>query len=108
MDRRYRFTYSAAMANAVQFRQILNAKIVGEPTGGNPYSYQDLEQFHLPNSKLIVTYSKHLFRFQEKNTLGMQPDVLITPKWENYRKGVDEVMDWVHKDLNKTNTPDKK
>ncbi|TSE06645.1 S41 family peptidase [Aquimarina algiphila] len=103
-----RFTYSAAMANAVQFRQILNAKIVGEPTGGNPYSYQDLGQFKLPNSNLIVTYSKHLFRFQEKNTAGVQPDVLFTPKWNNYKNGVDEVMDWVLKNINKRNTTNKK
>ena len=59
-------TFSAGTSNASQFRQILNAKIVGEPTGSNPTGYQDMGQFTLPNSGRIVTYSKRLFRFQEK------------------------------------------
>lgn len=95
-----RATYSAAMVNAVQFRQLLNAKVVGEPTGANPNGYQDLGQFNLPNSKLLITYTKRLFRLQNTNTKGVQPDVLITPKWEQYNNGVDEVLNWVLKDLN--------
>ncbi len=95
-----RATYSAAMVNAVQFRQLLNAKVVGEPTGANPNGYQDLGQFNLPNSKLLITYTKRLFRLQNTNTKGVQPDILITPKWEHYNNGVDEVLNWVLKDLN--------
>lgn len=56
-------TFSTATSNASQFRQMLNAKIVGEPTGSNPTGYQDMGQFKLPNSGMIVTYSKRLFRF---------------------------------------------
>ena len=51
-------TFSAGTSNASQFRQILNAKIIGEPTGSNPTGYQDMGQFTLPNSGMIVTYSK--------------------------------------------------
>lgn len=94
-----RETYSAAMVNALQFRQLLNAKIVGEPTGANPNGYQDLGQFNLPNSNLIITYTKRLFRLQEVNTEGVQPDILIIPKWEKHEKGVDEVLEWVIKDI---------
>jgi len=94
-----RVTYSAAMVNALQFRELLNAKIVGEPTGANPNGYQDLGQFNLPNSKVIITYTKRLFRLQEVNTEGVQPDILIIPKWEKYEKGVDEVLEWVIKDI---------
>ena len=87
------------MVNALQFRELLNAKIVGEPTGANPNGYQDLGQFNLPNSKVIITYTKRLFRLQEVNTEGVQPDILIIPKWEKYEKGVDEVLEWVIKDI---------
>ena len=47
-----RVTYSAAMVNALQYRELLNAKIIGEPTGANPNGYQDLGQFNLPNSNV--------------------------------------------------------
>jgi hypothetical protein len=94
-----RVTYSAAMVNALQFKQLLNAKVVGEPTGANPNGYQDLGQFKLPNSNLLITYTKRLFRLQDIDTKGLQPDMLITPKWDNYKKGVDEVLDWVLNDI---------
>lgn len=96
-----RKTYSAAMVNAIQFRQLLNAKIIGEPSGANPRGYQDMGQFSLPNSKLLVNYSKRLFRLQERNMQSIQPDVFITPKWRNYTKGIDEALNWVLEDLNK-------
>ncbi len=92
-------TFSAGTSNASQFRQILNAKIVGEPTGSNPTGYQDMGQFTLPNSGMIVTYSKRLFRFQDKGTQGVQPDVLIEYDWKSYSKGIDNMMEWVINDI---------
>ena len=92
-------TFSAGTSNASQFRQILNAKIVGEPTGSNPTGYQDMGQFTLPNSGMIVTYSKRLFRFQDRVTQGIQPDVLIEYDWKSYSKGIDNMMEWVINDI---------
>ena len=92
-------TFSAATSNASQFRQILNAKIVGEPTGSNPSGYQDMGQFTLPNSGMIVTYSKRLFRFQDMVTQGVQPDVLIEYDWQSYSKGIDNMMEWIINDI---------
>lgn len=92
-------TFSAGTSNASQFRQILNAKVIGEPTGSNPTGYQDMGQFTLPNSGMIVTYSKRLFRFQDKVTQGVQPDVLIEYDWKSYSKGIDNMMEWVINDI---------
>ena len=92
-------TFSAATSNTSQFRQILNAKIVGEPTGSNPTGYQDMGQFTLPNSGMTTTYSKRLFRFQDKVTQGVQPDVLIEYDWKSYSKGIDNMMKWVINDI---------
>jgi hypothetical protein len=94
-------TFSAGTSNTSQFRQILNAKIVGEPTGSNPTGYQDMGQFKLPNSGMTVTYSKRLFRFQEKVTQGIQPDVFIAYDWQSYSKGIDNMMQWVINDIRK-------
>lgn len=94
-------TFSAATSNASQFRQMLNAKIVGEPTGSNPTGYQDMGQFALPNSGMIVTYSKRLFKFQDRSTQGVQPDILIEYDWKSYSNGIDNMMEWVINDINK-------
>ena len=48
---------------------------------------------------MIVTYSKRLFRFQDKVTHGVQPDVLIEYEWNSYSKGIDIMMEWVINDI---------
>ncbi|WP_405565772.1 S41 family peptidase [Polaribacter sp. Asnod6-C07] len=88
-------TFSAGTSNAALFKQMLNAKIVGQPTGSNPTGYQDMGQFNLPNSKLVITYSKRKFRLSEKITQGIQPDILLYPKWSNYALGKDDVLSFV-------------
>lgn len=90
-----RKTFSAAMSNAVQYRQLLNATLVGEPTGANPVGYQDADSFSLPNSGWKVLYSKRLYRFQESADQGVQPDINIPLEWNNYRKGKDNQLAWV-------------
>ncbi|WP_299587415.1 S41 family peptidase [uncultured Microbulbifer sp.] len=92
-------TFSASMSNAAQYRQILNAKLVGEPTGGNPVGYQDMDQFSLPNSDWVITYSKRNYRFQETYTEGVQPDVLIKQDWQSYKKGIDRPLEWILGDI---------
>ncbi|SEC18531.1 Peptidase family S41 [Tenacibaculum sp. MAR_2009_124] len=92
-------TFSAATSNASQYRHMLNAKIVGEPTGSNPTGYQDMGQFILPNSKLVMTYSKRLFRFQEAITEGVQPDQVIHYEWKSYSKGEDNMLEWIFNDI---------
>lgn len=92
-------TYSAGMSNAAQFRQILNAKLVGEPTGGNPVGYQDMDSFTLPNSGWRVTYSKRNYRFQDQFSPGVQPDRVVETDWESYRAGVDKPLAWVMQDI---------
>lgn len=88
-------TFSAGTSNAALFRQLLNAKIVGTPTGSNPTGYQDMGNFVLPESQLRITYSKRLFRLQETVTDGVLPDIQLEQKWRDYSKGVDGVLDKV-------------
>ena len=90
-----RKTFSAAMSNAAQCRQLLNATLVGEPTGANPVGYQDADTFLLPHSGWKVMYSKRLYRFQDKPSEGVQPDVLIPLEWDSYKAGEDNQLNWV-------------
>jgi hypothetical protein len=90
-----RWTYSAGMANAADFRNDLNAILVGEPTGARPNGYQENREFSLPNSHLGVSYSTRLYKFQEKDTPGIMPDKRIDPDWRSYKSGVDAVLAWI-------------
>jgi len=92
-------TTHAAMSNAAQFRQLLNAKLVGQPTGAQPSGYQDMGQFELPNSSLAVTYSKRLFRFSDESPDALYPNMLIPLTRDDYLKPGDKVLDWVLSDI---------
>lgn len=93
-------TFSAGASNVALFRELLNAKVVGTPTGSNPSGYQDMDEFVLPNSKLRITYSKRLFCIQEVATEGVQPDIFIDYDWESYLKGIDNILTEVLKMIN--------
>lgn len=92
-------TFSAAMSNAAQFSQILNAKRVGQATGAKPSGYQDMGQFTLPHSELIVTYSKRFYRFSDTMPSALFPDVGIETKLEHYQQQQDPVLAWVFNDI---------
>ncbi len=92
-------TFSAAMSNSAQFRQLLNAKLVGQPTGARPYGYQDGDSFNLPNSGLMVMYSKRLYRFQDVDGITLLPDTFIPLTFEDIKVGKDRVLDWVLADI---------
>ncbi|MCW8856298.1 MAG: S41 family peptidase [Kangiella sp.] len=97
-------TYSAAMSNASQFAQLLNATLVGQPTGSKPNGYQDMWQFSLPNSGLIVTYSKRMYRFKGTEMDAIFPDVAIKLTAEDYMRANDKSLQWVIKDINSRKT----
>ncbi|MEM1402776.1 MAG: peptidase S41 [Pseudomonadota bacterium] len=88
-------TFSAAMSNAAQYAQLLNARLVGEPTGAVPSGYQDMGQFTLPNSKLEITFSKRLYHFKEDGKDALYPDKLITHTIADYVPGTDRQLAWV-------------
>ena len=92
-----RKTFSAAAVNTAQYRQLLNATIVGEPTGGNPNGPQDMGSFTLPSSGLLVTYSKRIFRLQDKNSAGITPDIEVMTTWPDYKAGLDKALETVYK-----------
>lgn len=92
-------TFSAAMSNAAQFSQLLNAKLVGEPTGAIPSGYQDMGQFKLPNSKLDVTYSKRLYHFTKDDKDALYPDILIEHSISEYKGNRDRQLEWILNDI---------
>lgn len=92
-------TFSAAMSNAAQFSQLLNAKLIGEPTGAKPSGYQDMGQFILPNSKLEVTYSKRLYHFTNDIKDALYPNINIEMSIDDYILKKDPHLKWILNDI---------
>jgi hypothetical protein len=88
-----RQTFSAGMANAVEFRKTMNAIIVGEPTGQRPNSYSENRGFTLPNSHLGVSYSTEFHKLQDADTPGLIPDIVVEPDWASYERGRDTALE---------------
>lgn len=90
-----RRTFSAAMANAIDFRKETNAILVGEPIGERPNSYSENDEMTLPNSRIVVSYSTRYYRFLDEDAPAVMPDVRIDPTWPEWAAGRDSVLDWI-------------
>ena len=90
-----RQTFSAAMANAVDFRKDTNAILVGEPIGERPNSYSENDEMTLPNSRLVVSYSTKYYKFLDEDAPAVMPDQRIDPNWPEFLAGRDPVMEWI-------------
>lgn len=87
-----RYTFSAAMNNAVQFHLETQATLVGEPPGETPNSFQERRSFRLPNSHLLVNYSARYYKFLPKDVPALLPDIDAAPSWDDYRQGIDPAL----------------
>jgi hypothetical protein len=90
-----RQTFSAAMVNAIDFRNQTNAILVGEPIGERPNSYSENDEMTLPHSRLVVSYSTRYYQFVPEDVPAVLPDMRIDPTWPDYRAGRDAAMDWI-------------
>jgi C-terminal processing protease CtpA/Prc len=87
-------TFSAAMNTAVNFRNGLNAILVGEPAGIKPNHYGQAESFMLPNSKLKVQYStKYVRKIHDADPLSLDPDIFVPYSLNDFLAGRDPVLE---------------
>jgi hypothetical protein len=89
-----RNTFSAAMANAAQFREYTHALLVGEVIGERPNSYEEPREFSLPNSGLIVRYSTKFYAFVRSGPDEVVPDEIVVPTWAQFVAGEDPALTW--------------
>jgi len=90
-----RVTFSSALMNAVSFRKLTKATLVGEPTGGKPNHFGETKTFTLPNSGMTIQHSTRYFKEQEKDEDALDPDVRVDVRAADYGAGRDPVMDEV-------------
>ena len=89
-----RETFSAGVTNATDFKRAFKAPYLGEVSGARPNGPQENFPFELPHSKLKGSVAHEIYRFQETDTDGLQPDIFLAPSWDEYSAGRDAVLEW--------------
>jgi hypothetical protein len=87
-----RQTFSSAILNALELRREAGAILAGEPTGGKPNHFGEVQTFRLPNSGLPVSYSTKYFQETGDDPDSIYPDILVETSIADYRTGVDPVL----------------
>lgn len=90
-----RWTFSAGMSNAADFRNEFGAILAGEPTGQRPNGYSENRVFRLPASHLEFAVSITTYQFADRDTAGLIPDKLFEPDWRSFAAGRDPALAWI-------------
>jgi len=93
-----RETFSSALLNAYFLKENTSAIFLGEPTGGKPNCYGELERLTLKNSGLTVCYSTKYYKIIEDDSLpSLLPDVNIALTIQNYVNNEDPCLEYIIK-----------
>lgn len=88
-------TFSAAMVNAIDFRNDAKALLVGGTIGEKPNSYSENDEMTLPASRLMVSYSTRLYKFVPDDAPNVvEPDHRVEQTWTDTKAGRDAALDW--------------
>jgi hypothetical protein len=91
-----RETFSSALLNALALKENTSAIFLGEPTGGKPNCYGEVQRFTLKNSKLIVCYSTKYYKtIEDDNLPSFLPDINIALTIQNYINNEDPCLDYI-------------
>lgn len=91
-----RNTFSSAIINAMDFKKS-NAIFIGEETSGKPNHFGEIDKFTLPNSGLIVYYSKNYFKKSDEDLNSLKPDFDTSVSIEDAINGIDPSFEFVKK-----------
>jgi hypothetical protein len=92
-----RRTFSSAILNALDIKKKTEAVFYGEPTGGKPNHYGEVQTLTLPHLGLKVSYSTKYFQYVEGDDLSLTPDVLVEPSLDDYLALRDPVLEAILK-----------
>jgi hypothetical protein len=86
-----RRTFSAAMANAVDFLTGTNATLVGETIGAKPNGWQESRSDFLPNSGLEVSVSVRHYAFLP-GASEVRPNLYVSPQLSDWKHELDAAV----------------
>jgi hypothetical protein len=96
-----RRTFSAAIVHTMELKRLLNATIVGEPTGGKPSFYGGTDSRYLPSSCLRIGFArshrKTSLDVETANANTIIPDVIFPVTLTSITSGTDAIYDWILK-----------
>lgn len=89
-------TFSAGLWGAIQLKEELGAVLIGEPTGGKPNHFGEVNELSLPNTGLIVRYSTKYFELQPGNTKNfLEPDYYVEKNSFDSFNGIDSYVEFI-------------
>ena len=91
-----RDTFSSALLNAFAMKNKTNAIFIGEPTGGKPNCYGEVQYFKLNNSKVEIRYSTKYYKLiKNDKVLSLSPDVELLPTFRDYIENRDPCLEYI-------------
>lgn len=89
-------TFSSAVLNAISLKEKTNAIFLGEPTGGKPNCYGEVEKFKLDNYGIEVSFSTEYYKtIEDDELLAFMPYVYIDTSIEDYIENKDPCLKYV-------------
>jgi len=91
-----RDTFSSALLNVYSLKDNTKAILVGEPSGGKPNCYGEVQRFALKHSGFTVMYStKYYHLIEDDLMLSLLPDVEKELTMQNYIDNADPCMEYI-------------
>lgn len=89
-----RTTFSSALFNTLEMRKATQALLVGEPTGGKPNHFGEVQQMILPHTGWQVRYSTKRFTLETQgDPETVTPDLPVQVSAMDYFAGRDPVLE---------------
>lgn len=89
-------TFSSAIINALDFKNYLDAYLIGTATMGKPNHFGEVRTFELPNSSLKVSYSTNYFKLlKNRNPDALYPDITVETEFEDFLNGKDTILEMI-------------
>jgi hypothetical protein len=91
-----RETFSSALLNAFSLKFNTSAIFLGEPSGGKPNCYGEVQRFKLKNSGLTVCYSTEYYKIIEDDFMpSLMPDVNVALTIQDYISNEDPCLKYI-------------
>lgn len=85
-----RHTFSSAVSNATELRA-LGAKLIGEPTGGDPNGFGEVKNILLPNTGSTLYYCTKKWSRTKTRYRALEPDVQSPIRFQDLAAGIDPI-----------------
>lgn len=93
-----RDTFSSALLNVYSLINNTNAILVGEPSGGKPNCYGEVQRFALKHTGFTVSYSTKYYHLIEDDSMSsLFPDVEKELTMQDYIDNADPCMEYILK-----------